>query len=204
MVQGQKYHYLYKTTCLVTGSYYIGIHSTENLEDEYLGSGKRLGYSIQKHGRENHFKEILEFFETREDLKSKEREVVNEEKLLDPRCMNLARGGEGGFINREAAAAGGRVAGKKIDPETARRNIAKARSMIFERTGSKNGRKGKIGVQVSLAHRIAIGNAMKISQRGEKNSQFGKWWITKDGKSIKIPREEYEKWEIEGWKRGRN
>ena len=62
MVKGQKYHILYKTTCTVTGNFYIGVHSTTNLEDGYLGSGKRLRYSIEKHGKENHLREILEFF----------------------------------------------------------------------------------------------------------------------------------------------
>ena len=47
-------HYIYKTTCNVTKRYYIGMHSTTNLEDGYLGSGKRLRYSIRKYGKENH------------------------------------------------------------------------------------------------------------------------------------------------------
>ena len=61
-------HYLYKTTCKVTGRYYIGMHSTSNIDDGYLGSGKRLRYSIRKHGEDNHEKEILEFFDSRELL----------------------------------------------------------------------------------------------------------------------------------------
>jgi hypothetical protein len=57
----KRYHYIYKTTCQVTDKFYVGMHSTNNLEDGYLGSGKILGYSIAKHGRENHKREILEF-----------------------------------------------------------------------------------------------------------------------------------------------
>lgn len=32
----RKYHYIYKTTCLITNRYYIGMHSTDNLEDGYI------------------------------------------------------------------------------------------------------------------------------------------------------------------------
>jgi len=66
MVKGQKYHILYRTTCTVTENFYIGVHSTTNLEDGYMGSGIRLLNSVLKHGKENHTREILEFFDTRE------------------------------------------------------------------------------------------------------------------------------------------
>ena len=91
-----KFHYIYKTTCTVTGRYYVGMHSTSNLEDDYVGSGKRLWLSIRKHGRENHQKEILEFLLDRRSLKERERELVNESLIQDPMCMNLATGGDDG------------------------------------------------------------------------------------------------------------
>ena len=90
------YHYIYKTTCKVTGKYYVGMHSTSNLEDDYIGSGKRLWYSIKKHGRDNHQKEILEFLSDRKSLKERERELVNDSLIQDPMCMNIMKGGEGG------------------------------------------------------------------------------------------------------------
>lgn len=60
MPRQKQYHFIYKTTCLVTGRYYVGMHSTDNLDDGYLGSGKLLGYSVAKHGKENHKREIVE------------------------------------------------------------------------------------------------------------------------------------------------
>lgn len=92
----RKYHFIYKTTCIITNKFYCGMHSTDNLDDGYLGSGRKLWYSINKHGKENHKIEILEFLETREELKNKEAEIVNENLLNDPLCMNLKLGGEGG------------------------------------------------------------------------------------------------------------
>ena len=76
--KNRQYHYIYKTICTITGKYYYGMHSTNNLEDGYLGSGKRLKYSINKHGKENHIKEILEYLPNRISLKEREKEIVNE------------------------------------------------------------------------------------------------------------------------------
>ena len=58
----RQYHYIYKITRLdESGRYYIGMHSTDDLEDGYFGSGKLIIRSINKHGKEKHQKEILEF-----------------------------------------------------------------------------------------------------------------------------------------------
>ena len=40
--RSKTYHYIYRTTCLVTGKFYVGMHSTDNLDDGYLGPGKIL------------------------------------------------------------------------------------------------------------------------------------------------------------------
>ena len=61
------------------------------------GSGKRIRYSIQKYGMENHSKEILEFCEDKDSLYKREAELVNEQVLADPMNMNLRLGGKGGW-----------------------------------------------------------------------------------------------------------
>ena len=73
----KKYHFIYKTTNILTKRYYYGMHSSNNLDDGYLGSGKRLRYSVRKYGKENHEREIVEFCKTRKELKDREREIVN-------------------------------------------------------------------------------------------------------------------------------
>ena len=55
----KKYHYIYKTTCSLTKRYYYGMHSTNNLNDGYLGSGSELSKSIKRYGREIHSKKIF-------------------------------------------------------------------------------------------------------------------------------------------------
>ncbi len=98
MVVEKKHHYIYKIICSVTNKFYVGIHSTDNLEDGYMGSGKKLWNSIKKYGIENHTKEIIEFFPNRDLLINKEKEIVNESLLKDKLCMNIALGGYGGKL----------------------------------------------------------------------------------------------------------
>jgi hypothetical protein len=91
------YHILYKIVRF-DGKYYIGIHSTNNIEDGYLGSGLRIARSIRKYGKEAHFKQVLEMCSSREELKRQEIELVNDELLQDEMCLNIVRGGTGGNI----------------------------------------------------------------------------------------------------------
>lgn len=93
----RKFHIIYKTTCLVTGRYYIGMHSTDDLEDGYMGSGQVLWKSIKKYGKDQHIYEILEHLPTRESLIVREEELVNPDILKDPLCMNLRTGGTGNY-----------------------------------------------------------------------------------------------------------
>lgn len=95
----KKFHYIYKTTNLVNGKYYIGMHSTDNLEDGYIGSGKRLWNAIKIFGKDKFKCEVLEMLPNRSSLKERERELVNEDVLKDKKCMNLQPGGGGGFVD---------------------------------------------------------------------------------------------------------
>jgi hypothetical protein len=99
--QGKNIHYIYKTTCNVTGKWYVGMRSTDDINDSYMGSGKILRYSIRKHGIDNHTKEILEYCNSREELVLRETEIVTKELISDGKCMNLKEGGNGGFISNE-------------------------------------------------------------------------------------------------------
>jgi group I intron endonuclease len=89
-------YFIYKTICTVSGKFYIGKRVSRLENDGYLGSGKVLRLSLAKYGRENHQREILEYCESKELLSIREREIVNEEMLRNPLCMNLKRGGDGG------------------------------------------------------------------------------------------------------------
>jgi len=92
----KQHHFIYKTTNRKNGKYYIGKHSTDNLEDGYLGSGKRLRYAINKCGRAAFERIILEFVDRFEELDEAEARYVTVTEVRDPRCYNLTLGGQGG------------------------------------------------------------------------------------------------------------
>lgn len=94
---------IYKTTCIINGMQYIGWHATENIHDDYLGSGKYLWRAIEKHGKKNFKKEILFIFDDKVESIKKELELVNEEWVKRKDTYNLKVGGEGGwdYINNE-------------------------------------------------------------------------------------------------------
>lgn len=89
----KKYYYVYKTTNLINKKIYIGFHSTNDLEDGYLGSGKALKRAIEKYGPENFEKEIIEIFDNREDAETLERLLVNKDFVKEKDNYNLSLGG---------------------------------------------------------------------------------------------------------------
>lgn len=201
-----KYHYIYKTTCLITGRYYIGMHSTSNLEDDYVGSGKRLWKSIKKHGKENHVKEILEWFEDRSSLKNREKELVNESLLQDPNCMNLVRGGEGGIFNEDhhlkmRKGSSAWISKKLKEPNFFKKNreISSIRFKNMHKNKQIN-YKTLLGKSLSEETKKKIGESNSISQKGNKNSQFGTMWVTNGKESIKIKKDQLIP---NGWIKGR-
>ncbi len=61
-------YYVYKTTNKINGKYYVGVHQSENIEnDKYLGSGYVLRNAIDKYGSDNFEREILFTYETPEE-----------------------------------------------------------------------------------------------------------------------------------------
>jgi hypothetical protein len=72
------------------------MHTTKKLEDGYLGSGKLIRRSIEKYRSDQHAKIILEYCQSLDEVKRREREIVTHALIADDLCMNLKIGGEGG------------------------------------------------------------------------------------------------------------
>ena len=92
------YHTIYLTTNTINQKKYIGKHSTDDLDDGYLGSGKALKMAIRKYGRESFIKQILFVFDTQEDMDKKEAELIGEEVAKNTHYYNMSPGGEGGDV----------------------------------------------------------------------------------------------------------
>lgn len=92
------YNYVYKITNLIDGRIYIGVHSTNNLDDGYMGSCKRLSKDITLLGASNFSKEILQFFDDRKQALAKERELVNEKFVKRKDTYNTNLGGSCGTL----------------------------------------------------------------------------------------------------------
>lgn len=91
------FYYTYKTTCTITGKYYVGMHSTKDIGKPYYGSGTLIKRSLSKYGRKNHVVEILQMYNSRDELIQAEKQLVTTNLIDDPMCMNLMEGGQGGF-----------------------------------------------------------------------------------------------------------
>lgn len=193
---------VYETTNLINGKTYIGKHVTLNPEDDYLGSGTALKRAVQKYGKENFRKEILYIFDSKEEMNSKEIELVSLEFCREKTNYNLAPGGAGGFgfINDCG------LQGYKLYPENAKANRAKSNRTCIEKYGEdwrrerrklyvcsdetrdklKELRKNRFSVveKHSEETKSKMSASKKITSKGERNSQFGSMWIT-DGISNK-------------------
>lgn len=87
------YHYVYKTTNLINNKYYIGVHSTLEEKDEYLGSGQAIKTAIAKYGKSNFKIDILAYFNTRELALAYEKEIITDDVINDFNSYNLIPGG---------------------------------------------------------------------------------------------------------------
>lgn len=99
----KKYNYIYIITNKINGKIYIGKHSTNNLDDGYMGSGVLILKAEQKYGIENFTKEYLAFCDTEETLNYLERFYIKKYKAREV-GYNLTDGGDGKLGNKHSEA----------------------------------------------------------------------------------------------------
>lgn len=246
-----KYNYFYKITNNINGHFYYGVHSTDDLNDGYMGSGTRLKEAYKKYGIENFTKEILKQCENRKEAYDLESCVVTEALIKDNNCYNIILGGEQ-FTTEYLVAVkdsnGKNFLVHKDDPRYLSGElvgVTKGSFTAIDENGktflASNKSKGIHGVNFGqITVKDSNGKFFNVKrddprylsgelkyvwkdkkhkeeskeklrktlksinhQKGEKNSQFGTCWITKDGENKKIKKEDLEKYISYGWNKGR-
>lgn len=220
----ETYYIIYRITNEINGKIYIGSHKTKNLEDGYMGSGKYLKYSQEKHGIENFRKEILFVFGNPEAMYAKEAELVNADFLAEENTYNLKLGGHGGwdyvnsnltteFVTKRAKsgrkAANVRLAAKyganwkKVVSDLGHKKIReiKAEDPEYHKRTSRS-MQGRNNPMFGKKHSADTRKKLSATSSGENNSQFGKKWIysVTEKRSIKIGK--YDPIP-DGWEEGR-
>lgn len=88
------YNYIYLITNNLNGKIYVGKHSTDNLNDGYMGSGVALHRAYNKYGQEHFTKKILAYADTEEKLNWFERFYIKKYHART-KGYNLTDGGDG-------------------------------------------------------------------------------------------------------------
>ena len=169
------YYGIYKITNLLNGKMYIGQHTTNNLDDGYMGSGIVIRHALKKNGNENFRKEWLMFCEDEEELNYMERVYVDQTWIDRADTYNLAIGGN------SARGENHPMFGRQHNEET-RKKISDSRQ---DYVGEKHPFYGKHHTKetkdkISQGH-IGIGHPMSEEQKRKlslkrKGMKFPKEW----------------------------
>lgn len=94
-----KYYYTYRVDCTAVGwegYYYLGQHTTSNLDDGYKGSGKKLKEYYKLYPNDYTFT-IIEFYSNKTELDIAEQTLLSDLWKTDSYCLNCMSGGSGGW-----------------------------------------------------------------------------------------------------------
>lgn len=84
---------VYKINNRFDGKIYVGVHSTFNKNDRYMGSGVEIKEALKEYGRKSFVKEILFEFDTKEEMLAKEKEIVTKDFCIREDTYNRIEGG---------------------------------------------------------------------------------------------------------------
>jgi hypothetical protein len=188
----KKFHFVYKTKNKLNGKYYYGMHSTHNLNDGYLGSGKQLRYAIRKYGKVNFELEIIEFFDSRELLIEGEKKIITDEIVKDKDSYNISYGGLGGVQNEEHRKKM-REGSSKFQKEKWKDDDYRDKiSNMLRNNMKRNHELNKIKYDTFTGKKHSDDTKLKMSvvKKGKglksDNSQWGSKWITNGIESKKV------------------
>ena len=196
------FHYVYEITNNINGRKYIGKHSTNDMNDGYMGSGIAIKQAIKKYGSKNFYKKIIKSFETSEEAFKFEKEIIEQLDCVNNyKYYNMSDGGIGGvgtlsgktelekveIYNRMKNTLKGKMAGEKnpmygkVSAMKGKKHTKEAREKMskslkgkpFSKEHRKNISKSRIGMKVNEETKKKISNTLKGKMAGEKNPMYG-------------------------------
>jgi len=165
-----EYYTIYETTNIINHKTYTGAHKTNNLDDNYLGSGVLLKRSIKKYGSEKFDKKVIFRAKSMDIMYWIERMLVDEEYINRSDTYNLKIGGSGGWehITSEMRVNQNKFKiGNKHSQEAKDKMSKASKGKKKSKTHCKNISLGQIGRKLSEEQKIQIGNF----HRGKKMSK---------------------------------
>lgn len=131
----KRYSFVYITTNLINRKQYIGSHSTDNLDDGYLGSRRYFLNSVKKYGKENFKIEILEFHNSPEKAFLNEKIWIKEKNTLKPNGYNTSK--NGGYTLPEWDEKSRQKLGKSVSESLTGRKLSKKHKESLKKAWEK-------------------------------------------------------------------
>ena len=214
-------YYVYKIINNINNKIYVGVHGTNNFNDEYFGSGNIIKNAVKKYGVENFTKKMLYCTEFEHLAYKAEVLLVTEEFVKRKDTYNIKPGGKGGWkhVNENYPAEKRKISGKKgadscarlskTDPEWVQRKrenqikgLAEARAKGWDpNINNKNFPNPMFGKHHTEETKTIIGRKAKERLADPtKNGSYRTIWITTGLENRKIKKDDLIP---EGWYKGR-
>lgn len=189
------YGYVYETVNTVNGNRYIGQHKAQEFDEKYYGSGILIRYAIQLYGVEKFTCRILDWCETFEETNRIEKQRIRECREKYPgKCYNISDGGSGviGYSHTQAT--------KDLISECSRNRKFINNGLVnkfikVDELDSYLSCGWVVGALLSEAGRQHMSEAFRQIGYQNKNTRI----VSKDGKSYRIPQEDFEEYLLMGY-----
>ncbi len=174
---------VYKTTNMLNGMHYIGVHCHADNE-KYLGSGRYLLAAVKEHGRQHFHREVLMTMETAEEAYAQERLLVTKEFIERPDTYNANLGGH---------------------RPPSRKGISHPHTLAERANISASHRRPWQGRKFSDAHRAKISAALTGFRRPPRSREYcAKISATLKREGIRPPNQLGKRWHLTQPRRGRS
>ncbi len=194
--------YNYITTNLINGKQYVGMHSTNNVDDGYLGTGKLILKAIKKYGKDNFKREIICKCETIDKAYDNEEKFIKQHNTLQPNGYNISPKGGLGYKGCHSEETKEKMRGprKPFSEETKKRmskfHIGLKESLETRNKkrmfGKRNPRFGKVGLFKGKRHTEETKQINRIKHLGNKHTEETKLLMSEQRKGIKKNHKEVE------------